>query len=81
MAHQIFRAAVVDAKERLVSSVWQFLANRDEVYISLADIASQYKTSPHSSECYRTGFTTQQASDAFAQKDSIERFTSGGQCL
>jgi len=65
MADHTFRAAVTDANGRVLSGVWQFLSSADEIYISIVDIARQFKTSLHSSERYRMGFTTQKESDRF----------------
>lgn len=65
MADHAFRAAVTDATGRVITGVWQFLSSRDEIYISIVDIARQFKTSLHSSEHYRIGFTTQEESNRF----------------
>ncbi|MGH8178687.1 MAG: hypothetical protein ACREV5_20710 [Steroidobacter sp.] len=65
MAERIFRAAVVDSADRPISGVWQFLSHGDEIDISIVDIASQFKTSLHSSERYRLGFTTDKQSERF----------------
>ena len=65
MVNHSFRAAVVDVRSRPISGVLQFVSYLNEIDVSIAEIAGQYKASLHSSELFRLGFATDEHSEKF----------------